>query len=158
MIFPSGVRHPRVSNVRENISLTLPRSLAIPPPPPRRPPPRYSDGQRRLRTASINNTVVGDADVERASSRLRGNGGAKRRVYPRPVESRYAVHVVDGSAAQQRIRWCEPLGVPGARATGMRLGTIPLEAAANEGARISGNDGGESSAESPRFHPRPWRR
>lgn len=86
-ISPPAPREPP-SGGRENISLALPRSPAVAIPPPAPPSRRYSGEQRRLRTASINNTVVGDADVESVALARNRRRDARRRVIRE--ESRYA--------------------------------------------------------------------
>lgn len=94
------------SDVRENISPTLPRSpaMAIPPaahrcPRPRRRHDTATDSDASARRRSI--TPSSATPTSRASSRLRGIGGATRGVAlsaTRVVTS----CVVDGSAAQQQ--------------------------------------------------------
>lgn len=106
------------------LSLPPPRTLARvfrwwfhrrPSPFPPRRPPRYSDGQRRLRAASINNIVVDDADVESvvACARRRVIRDSRtteiRRVSTESEDRLYCVFAV-GETARRGRRRCPSRG------------------------------------------------
>lgn len=117
-----------------------------PPPPLPRRPPRYSDGQRRLRAASINNIVVDDADVESVVA------CARRRVIrdSRATEIRGSSHCVFavGRTARRGRR-----GRRRRPSEGMRLGGTSL-VTSEERASSGSREGEVPSVESSRSHPR----